>query len=45
MSEPTKNKLRIAGEEVGNCNCTWGCPCQFNALPTTGHCEAFLAWH
>jgi len=29
---------------VGNCNCSWGCPCQFNALPTTGHCEALLAW-
>jgi hypothetical protein len=44
MSEPTKIKWRIAGEEVGNCNCSWGCPCQFNALPTTGHCEALLAW-
>ena len=29
---------------MGNCNCSWGCPCQFNALPTTGHCEALLAW-
>jgi len=44
MSEPTKIKWRIAGEEVGNCNCSWGCPCQFNALPTTGQCEALLAW-
>jgi hypothetical protein len=35
---------RIAGEEVCHCNCAWGCPCQFNALPTTGHCEAFIAW-
>jgi hypothetical protein len=43
MSEP-KIKWRIAGEEVGNCNCSWGCPCQFNALPTAGHCEALLAW-
>ncbi|MYM64081.1 DUF1326 domain-containing protein [Pseudomaricurvus sp. HS19] len=23
-----------------NCNCAYGCPCQFNALPTHGHCEA-----
>ncbi len=23
-----------------NCNCDYGCPCQFNALPTHGHCEA-----
>jgi hypothetical protein len=34
---------RIAGEEVGGCNCAWGCPCQFNALPTQGRCEGFGA--
>ena len=44
MNEPTKIKWQMAGEEVGNCNCSWGCPCQFNALPTTGHCEALIAW-
>jgi hypothetical protein len=37
-------KWRIAGEEVVSCNCAWGCPCQFNALPTTGRCEAIGAW-
>jgi hypothetical protein len=26
--------------EFGNCNCAVGCPCQFNALPTHGHCRA-----
>ena len=26
--------------EVQNCNCAFGCPCQFNALPTYGTCEA-----
>ena len=26
--------------EVSNCNCAYGCPCQFNALPTFGTCEA-----
>jgi hypothetical protein len=35
---------RIAGEEVAYCNCDWGCPCQFNALPTHGRCEAIIAW-
>ena len=30
----------IHGMEVGNCNCAYGCPCQFNALPTHGHCRA-----
>lgn len=28
------------GIEFGNCNCSYGCPCQFNALPTYGHCRA-----
>ncbi len=35
---------RIQGEEIANCNCDWGCPCQFNAPPTTGHCEALIAY-
>lgn len=32
----------IEGEEFGNCNCDYGCPCQFNALPTHGSCEAVV---
>jgi hypothetical protein len=35
---------QIAGESVVVCNCAWGCPCQFNALPTTGRCEALGVW-
>jgi len=31
----------MEGVEFANCNCTWGCPCQFNGLPTHGHCAAF----
>jgi len=30
----------IRGVEFTNCNCNWGCPCQFNAPTTHGHCEA-----
>ncbi|MGE0114908.1 MAG: DUF1326 domain-containing protein [Steroidobacteraceae bacterium] len=30
----------IQGRELINCNCAYGCPCQFNALPTKGYCEA-----
>jgi len=30
----------IEGRELINCNCAYGCPCQFNALPTHGNCEA-----
>lgn len=26
--------------QVVTCNCDWGCPCQFNALPTKGNCRA-----
>jgi len=40
----TKVTWRIRGEEVGSCKCAWGCPCQFNALPTDGRCEALVAW-
>ncbi len=27
---------RLKGPEVAACNCSWGCPCQFNGLPTLG---------
>jgi hypothetical protein len=33
----------IQGRELINCNCSFGCPCQFNALPTKGYCEAIGA--
>jgi hypothetical protein len=35
---------RMVGDEVGNCNCDWGCPCQFDALPTHGNCMAMIAY-
>ena len=31
------------GREFLHCNCAYGCPCQFNALPTHGHCQAIGA--
>ncbi len=31
---------KIKGREFVNCNCNYGCPCQFNALPTHGDCKA-----
>lgn len=34
----------IKGPHVMNCNCDYGCPCQFVALPTYGTCEAIVAW-
>ena len=44
MGAEVKTEWRISGEEIGNCNCAWGCPCQFNAPPTTGRCEALVAY-
>lgn len=34
---------RIKGREFVNCNCAYGCPCQFNALPTHGDCRAVVS--
>src|SRR6266487_1474472 len=42
MDTAEKTKWYMTGEELVNCNCAWGCPCQFNALPTHGHCDGLL---
>ncbi len=34
----------IQGEELVNCNCNFGCPCQFSVLPTHGNCEAVVVY-
>ncbi len=34
----------VQADEFINCNCAYGCPCQFNALPTRGFCEAVLSF-
>ena len=34
----------IKGVEFVHCNCNYGCPCQFNALPTHGACRAMAAF-
>ena len=39
----TDTKWTIKGREFVHCNCAYGCPCQFNALPTHGNCEAVVA--
>lgn len=36
----TDTKWTIKAREFVNCNCAYGCPCQFNALPTYGNCKA-----
>jgi hypothetical protein len=39
MTDTTWN---LHGKEFANCNCAYGCPCQFNALPTYGKCWAVV---
>ena len=34
----------IQGPHFMNCNCEYGCPCQFWGRPTDGTCRAVLAW-
>jgi hypothetical protein len=38
----TDVKWTIKAREFANCNCSYGCPCQFNGLPTHGHCRAVV---
>jgi hypothetical protein len=33
----------VEGVAFGNCNCAYGCPCQFEALPTHGTCSGYEA--
>jgi hypothetical protein len=34
----------IKATEFANCNCAYGCGCQFNALPDKGFCEAVAGY-
>jgi hypothetical protein len=33
---------RLEGEWIKNCTCAFGCPCDFNALPTEGYCKGMV---
>lgn len=33
----------IRGSEFSNCNCAFGCPCQFSSPTTNGFCEAIAS--
>jgi hypothetical protein len=43
MSPVARTEWHIVAEQIASCNCAWGCPCQFYALPTHGYCEALEA--
>lgn len=34
----------IQAEELVNCNCEYGCPCQFSVRPSDGHCDAVVVF-
>ena len=33
---------RLEGEWIKKCTCAFGCPCDFNALPTEGYCKGMV---
>lgn len=35
----------LKGTVLIACNCDFGCPCNFNALPSHGYCEGGWTWH
>jgi hypothetical protein len=35
---------QLAGTVFIACNCDYGCPCNFNALPSRGYCEGGWTW-
>lgn len=37
-------KWHIRALQLNNCNCPYGCPCQFSGLPPSGSCRAILAF-
>jgi hypothetical protein len=38
-------KWNFEAEYIQSCNCAYGCPCNANAPPTQGNCEALVGWH
>lgn len=38
----TTANWRLEGEWIKNCNCAFGCPCDFNARPSLGYCKGLL---
>lgn len=45
MSTTTIPRWRLQGKMVQACNCEYGCPCEFNAPPSHGHCHGTWSWH
>ena len=41
----SRTEWRLTGDWIKNCNCAFGCPCDFNARPTYGNCKAIVGMH
>lgn len=39
------SKWHLTGTAFIACNCEYGCPCNFNAMPSQGFCEGGWTWH
>ena len=44
MAKAGKTTWSLEGDYYQSCNCDYGCPCEFEAPPTTGFCEGKGAW-
>lgn len=44
MTTETKVKWSIEADFFQTCNCNYGCPCEFEAPPTKGYCDAVDVW-
>jgi hypothetical protein len=45
MATETATRWQLQGTVGIACNCDYGCPCNFNALPSKGKCEGQWTWH
>jgi hypothetical protein len=44
MAIAAETKWKLEGTLLIACNCDFGCPCNFNALPSRGYCEGGWIW-
>jgi len=44
MADNSSPQWQMETEHILSCNCDYGCPCNFNSLPTYGNCEALIAY-
>src|SRR5205085_9016393 len=44
MAAQAATRWTLKGTVLIACNCDFGCPCNFNALPSKGFCEGGWVW-